>query len=411
MRTSRLAQYAVNVCLPCSRHASTVPLLATRRIPLFTNLRISRRSITWASTPRQFPTSGFHSINPSEDIEEETLSTYEAEKYYPVQQGEVLGDRYQTLAKLGYGVTSTVWFARDLVDSKYVILKVYVAGQETNHEVEIYERINTVPTTHPGKRFIRQLFDHFSIEGPHGRHTCLIHEPLGMNTDLQLKNLLLPSPDESALSRFEEDAVKTPAARKMLKGRTIYTSSKFPLSNGLPLLSDFGEARFAGKENNEDIMPNVYRAPEVISKMNWDHTVEIWSVAMLAWDIVSPRTLLDGENPDGIFDDRVHVAELIALLGPPPPQFREMGKLTSVFWDESGNWKELAPLPNITLEGLAADIRGDDKEGFLRWLRAALQWNPQDRPTALELLYDEWLMKGLKLKSREETSEDSTTHD
>lgn len=115
MRTSRLAQYAVNVCLPCSRHASTVPLLATRRIPLFTNLRISRRSITWASTPRQFPTSGVHSINPSEDIEEETLPTYEAEKYYPVQQGEVLGDRYQTLAKLGYGVTSTVWFARYLV--------------------------------------------------------------------------------------------------------------------------------------------------------------------------------------------------------------------------------------------------------------------------------------------------------
>ncbi|CRG88050.1 hypothetical protein PISL3812_05076 [Talaromyces islandicus] len=231
----------------------------------------------------------------------------------------------------------------------------------------------------------------------------------GLNKDLQLKNLLLPLPDESALSQFEEDAVKTPAARKALKDRTIYASSQFPLSNGLPLLSDFGEARFGGKENNEDIMPNVYRAPEVILKMKWDHTVDIWSVAMLAWDIVSPRTLFNGKNSDGIFDDRVHVAELIALLGPPPAQFREMGKLTSVFWDEAGNWKELAPLPDITLEGLAADVRGEDKEGFLRWIRAALQWNPHDRPTALELLYGEWLMTGLEPKSREGTSEDSTS--
>lgn len=102
-----------------------------------------------------------------------------------------------------------------------------------------------------------------------------------LNKDLQLKNLLLPSPDESALSRFEEDAVKTPADSKVLKNRIIYTSSRFPLSNGLPLLSDFGETRFGGKENNEDVMPNVYRAREVILKMNWDHTVDIWSVVML----------------------------------------------------------------------------------------------------------------------------------
>lgn len=67
----------------------------------------------------------------------------------------------------------------------------------------------------------------------------------------------------------------------MLADRTIYRSSRFPLSDGLPLLSDFGEARFGDEEHTEDIMPNVYRAPEVVLKANWDYTVDIWNVALV----------------------------------------------------------------------------------------------------------------------------------
>ncbi|PWY84767.1 hypothetical protein BO70DRAFT_395450 [Aspergillus heteromorphus CBS 117.55] len=119
-----------------------------------------------------------------------------------------------------------------------------------------------------------------------------------------------------------------------------------------------------------------------------------------AWDIVSPRTLFSGKNPDGVFDDRVHLAEMVALLGPPPATFRERSKLSAVFWDEQGNWKELAPLPDISLESLAGDIRGKDKEGFLRWLRAALQWNAEDRPSAVDLLFDAWMMEGLGMQKQ-----------
>ena len=93
--------------------------------------------------------------------------------------------------------------------------------------------------------------------------------------------MLLPAPDTKVLVDFEERERDKPSARKVLKDRTIYTSSSFPPSNGIPLLSDFGEARFGEGENHEDIMPNVYRAPEVILKMNWDYKVDIWNVAMV----------------------------------------------------------------------------------------------------------------------------------
>lgn len=77
--------------------------------------RTTRFSSQWTSTPRAFPTSDFEVLDPSLKIEEETLPTYVPEKYYPAYQGEIFNDRYQASAKLGYGVTSTVWFARDLV--------------------------------------------------------------------------------------------------------------------------------------------------------------------------------------------------------------------------------------------------------------------------------------------------------
>jgi hypothetical protein len=68
----------------------------------------------------------------------------------------------------------------------------------------------------------------------------------------------------------------------VLKDRTIYKSSGFPPSNGLPLLTDFGEARFGEVDHDGgDIMPKAYRAPEVIRKGKWDYEVDIWNAAMV----------------------------------------------------------------------------------------------------------------------------------
>ena len=96
-------------------------------------------------------------------------------------------------------------------------------------------------------------------------------------------------------------------------------------------------------------------------------------IYLKAWDIVSSQTLIKGEARDGIFDDGVHIAELVALLGPPPREFLEKRDLSSVFWDESGQWKNLIPIPDRNLEKLAVGIQGEDVEGFLRWLRLAQQ--------------------------------------
>lgn len=230
-------------------------------------------------------------------------------------------------------------------NSSYVALKIYVTGEKRDHELNIYRHMNSAEFKHPGKSLIRKLLDHFIITGRHGQHICLVHEPLGISAsellksfpgnavtledmkvcirqllialdflhsvagvihtgtyaflsrdierliclDLQLKNLLLPTPKPKALFEFEEEELRMPSARKVLQDRTIYKSSRFPPGDGLPLLSDFGEARLGDEEHNEDIMPDPYRAPEVILRANWDYKVDIWIVAM----VVSPLPSYD----------------------------------------------------------------------------------------------------------------------
>lgn len=72
------------------------------------------------------------------------------------------------------------------------------------------------------------------------------------------------------LSAFEAKEISYPSPRKILEDgncrRTIHTTRILPGTGGLPLLSDFGEARFGDEEHNEDVMPNSYRAPEVVLK-------------------------------------------------------------------------------------------------------------------------------------------------
>lgn len=74
--------------------------------------------------PLNLSSSNFPRVNPAQKIEEETIPEYVASRYYPVRLGEILQDRYQIIGKLGYGMTSTVWLARDLrfVISSYNLL-------------------------------------------------------------------------------------------------------------------------------------------------------------------------------------------------------------------------------------------------------------------------------------------------
>jgi serine/threonine protein kinase len=105
-----------------------------------------------------------------------------------VNIGDLFHQRYRVIGKLGYGTASTVWLCHDVLQSQkqYVALKVWVNGGKPLRELSIYQHINSLDSQHDGRDHIRKLVDSFVISGPHGEHTCLVHEALGMNLeDLQ----------------------------------------------------------------------------------------------------------------------------------------------------------------------------------------------------------------------------------
>jgi serine/threonine protein kinase len=56
-----------------------------------------------------------------------------------------------------------------------------------------------------------------------------------------------------------------------------------------------------------------------------------------------------------------------------------------------GNWKGLAEIPQHTLEDSEVCLEGENKKMFVQFMRKMLQWDPDQRHNAAELLVDPWL--------------------
>jgi len=53
------------------------------------------------------------------------------------------------------------------------------------------------------------------------------------------------------------------------------------------------------------------------------------------------------------------------------------------------------PIPDVNLEQLERRLEGEDKDGFLQFIKKMLCWMPEERSTAGEVIFDPWLMEGL----------------
>ena len=56
-----------------------------------------------------------------------------------------------------------------------------------------------------------------------------------------------------------------------------------------------------------------------------------------------------------------------------------------------GRWKGLADIPQNSLEDSEKYLEGKEKESLIQFVRKMLQWDPEERQSARELLTDSWL--------------------
>ncbi|EMR84738.1 putative protein kinase domain-containing protein [Botrytis cinerea BcDW1] len=306
------------------------------------------------SPPLRFPTTGYELISDAQPLDEEQIEGFKRGLYYPVNIGDMLMSKYQVVGKLGYGVMSTVWLARNLLAHEYVSLKVYTRNGDPQKEFETYQHLNT-----------------------------------------KADNILSEIEDKSILGAFTEAEMKHPSPRKVVNDVTVYASRRFdvPRIFGDSVLSDFGSAVRGDLKRNHGAGPQIYRAPEVMIKAAWSYPIDIWNVGAMIWDLFEGEHMFHGQDSDGEgYSTRAHLAEVIGMLGPPPLDFLERGVRTPEFFDEQGKWIADMPIAkDMELEKLELGLQGRNKELFLNMMRGMLQWRPEDRKSAGQLADDPWI--------------------
>lgn len=107
----------------------------------------------------------------------EDLENYEPGGFHPVHLGDKYDhERYLIVHKLGFGGFSTVWLAEDVITKHWVALKIIVARESPTYEARsVIARSLDIPES----RLFASVSRMFWIDGPNGRHLCLVLPALG----------------------------------------------------------------------------------------------------------------------------------------------------------------------------------------------------------------------------------------
>ncbi|CRL29385.1 Calcium/calmodulin-dependent protein kinase-like [Penicillium camemberti] len=99
--------------------------------------------------------------------------------------------------------------------------------------------------------------------------------------------------------------------------------------------------------------------------------------------------------PDGHYELKKHLRELVDLFRPFPKELLERGNMDIVqdIFDNDGRIKDSPPMdrPGLASEAFMPGLKQDVKDEFASFLHAMMKINPDDRPSVEDLLRHPWL--------------------
>jgi hypothetical protein len=89
--------------------------------------------------------------------------------------------------------------------------------------------------------------------------------------------------DDAIFKSFEEEEWAEPSLRKIDGDRIIYATRQVgvPDNPSHAVLCDFGDAQFGEEMYIGEVMPDLYRAPEIVLGIPWNEKIDIRSVGLM----------------------------------------------------------------------------------------------------------------------------------
>ncbi|XP_035502172.1 SRSF protein kinase 3 [Scophthalmus maximus] len=360
--------------------------------------------------------------------------------YHPVQIGDTFNRRYQVVSKLGWGYFATVWLCLDLRVCRHVAVKVLKSGagftQAGQDELALLRCASGPTSRHPFRQRVVQLLDDFKLAGVNGVHICLVLELLG--PDLRSWQLCFGSPGlsrqwakqilgqvlqgldylhatckiihtdikpENILLCLEEQPHKAPVggsrSPSLLPGKASSSKSTEreranpdSLKEITVKIADLGSSCWVYKHFCEEIQTRQYRSLEVLLGSEYGPPADIWSVACMAFELVTGDSLFEPKARESISLEEDHIAQIMELLGKIPPSVALSGKYSAEYFGQRGDLRRVGPLGLWSLYDVLVEkyhFQLEEASGFSGFLLRMLDYHPERRATAATCLGHPWL--------------------
>ncbi|KAI0404077.1 kinase domain-containing protein [Xylaria palmicola] len=368
---------------------------------------------------------------PDEFDDVEDVERYRPGGFHPIYIGDMIGDNYRVLHKLGCGGFSTVWLARDIRDNQLYAIKV-LAVDAPKDELNIYHHLMNSGGTHPN---ISNLYAQFTIQGPNGSHQCLVLSVLGPSIekiqhsgfavelkravakqiacglahlhkagvchgDLTHANVLfglrdvsrwsdsevyqhLGAPNTAQLLRLN-GSLPPPWAPKYIVEAIQFKDIDPDLLSGNICIVDFGISFLVDRPPSDIFgIPLSFMAPELCFGAPRSPSNDVWAMGCLIFELYTGRVLFP------IIFDRLDilVGTIVNTLGQLPSHWEGhfVYQADRVF--EPGQkdfWFDPSFEPGKPLETIAVKCPQPHRRFLLELLTDLLRLDPSNRPTAAE---------------------------
>lgn len=312
--------------------------------------------------------------------------------YCNPKENDQFFNKYKIVKKLGRGHFSTVWKVIEMQSQKNYAMKIQKSAksyrESATEEIQFHSFLNK--KKHENQNYINTMLYNNTYKGPYGKHICMVFELC----DCDLAGYAKQFPDEIlGLDLTSRIAYQLLRGLEFIHARGIIHSD-LKLENVLvkqkePIqiqIADFGTACVVGDRTMDYLQTSHYRSPDIILQYRWWGTpIDIWSTACIFYELLTGEYLFSGENEEDL------ILNMIEILGRPRTSFLGDCKNRRRFFTREGKIIftlaiEVNPLPLHRILSEEHNYSREDSEAICKLLLPMLEYDPEKRSTATQLL-------------------------